>query len=276
VGTSLLALHLPDGKALWRYEGQGASLQPPHVAGDLIVWFNQRASAADGAPAVGVLQAIDSKTGVLKWQRELKDFGGPGGAIPSADGRLVFNSTPPVGLDAATGEVKWEAKVAGLAMGGPALSEDGRRLYVAAADPKAKGGTLAALDSANGQVAWQVSLGESTLNPMERAWPLGDLVITPLWSGEIVALSADDGHERWRYHPRKPRMGGITVADGRAWLMQQNLEVVQLDAASGEAKARFALDIDLSSMRSFAPRPVVVGKRVLAPLTVLLGVFDAP
>jgi glucose dehydrogenase len=37
------------------------------------------------------------------------------------------------------------------------------------------------------------------------------VVIAPLQSGDVVALDADSGGELWRYEPRAPRLGNITV-----------------------------------------------------------------
>jgi outer membrane protein assembly factor BamB len=274
VGTTLNAIHLPDGKPLWSFDGQGTSLRPPTAAGDLFLWFVQRAEAKDAAPAEGVLFAIEAQTGQVRWQQTLKGFGGPGGAVRSGD--LVFSSTPPAAFDAATGAPKWQGQAAGLGMGGPALSEAGDRLYVAFAEPQAKGGTVAAFAAKDGALLWQKPLGEATLNPLERPCPAGDLVIVPLWDGEIAALTATDGSQKWRYKPNKPRLGGITVAGSHVWFMQQNLELGALDLTTGDPRARFSLDVDLSSLRSFAPRPLVIGNRVLAPFTMLVGAFDVP
>lgn len=89
-----------------------------------------------------------------------------------------------------------------------------------------------------------------------------------------MALDSATGAERWRHQPGTSRLGAITVANGRVWLMQQNLEVVGLDAHHGHVVARFALDIDLSSISSFAPRVLVMGNRLLAPFAMMLLGLD--
>jgi glucose dehydrogenase len=100
------------------------------------------------------------------------------------------------------------------------------------------------------------------------------MLVVPAWNGGIMGLDATTGAERWRHQPGTPRRGAITVANGRVWLMQQNLEVVGLDAGKGHVVARFALDIDLSSISSFAPRVLVMGNRLLAPFAMMLLGLD--
>lgn len=271
-GTTLYAVQLPGGALLWKRSGDGATLRPVSVAGDTVLWLTQRDAGGSEPVGAGTLFALELATGAVRWKKSLSGFPGPGGAV--AHSGTVFTSTPPLAFDLATGATRWEAKAAGLALGGPALSETGDRLFVGLADANTGAGRIAAMDSTNGKVLWQAPLGDSSLNPLERVWQEGDVLLVPLWNGGITALDAVTGAERWRHQPGTSRLGAITVANGRVWLMQQNLEVVGLDARNGDVVARFALDIDLSSLSSFAPRVLVMGNRLLAPFAMMLLGLD--
>ena len=96
------------------------------------------------------------------------------------------------------------------------------------------------------------------------------------FSGNVIALDGGTGKELWRYEPTFPRLGNITVEDGRVWFALQNGEVLALDAESGEVVAHSNhYDLNLS-YASLAQRPAFIGGRlVLGVGTYVLG-FEPP
>ena len=93
----------------------------------------------------------------------------------------------------------------------------------------------------------------------------------------MLALDAASGEERWRFDPPSPRLGAITVADGTIWMMLRNANILAVRADSGRLIARFKdLELDLSSVRGLAHRPALIGRHVLAPISVALLGFETP
>jgi outer membrane protein assembly factor BamB len=236
--------------------------------------MRQLQAPKDQQSGEGVLLALDAASGQVRWQRELAGATGLGGAVSAGD--LAFLSTPPSAVRLSDGEPRWNSPVQGNPMGGPALAPDGQTVFIGLADPKTSAGRIVALSVADGTPRWEAPLPASTLHPLERPWPSGDTLVVPLWDGGIAGLVARTGALRWHHQPAASRLGGITVEKGRVWFMQQNLAVIGLDAATGEPAFRFALDVDLSSMKVFAPRPAVIGGRLLAPMTLMLLGLELP
>ncbi|MEZ5401949.1 MAG: acido-empty-quinoprotein group A [Bryobacteraceae bacterium] len=83
-----------------------------------------------------LLQAIDYKTGKIKWSRKFESGGTRGGLLTTA-GRLVFGGDPAgnfVAFDAASGDPLWHANLGNNVTNGPITYEmDGRQWVVVAA-----------------------------------------------------------------------------------------------------------------------------------------------
>ena len=273
-GTTLYATNLTDGSALWKFDAGETGAQPVTVAGDTALWLTQHfPPAADGKPAapVGRLHALDLNTGAIRWQQPLNGFAGVGAALVS--GTAVFTSAPVAAFDLATGEPRWQAQLGDLPLGGAALDAAGETLFVGTIDTQTSRGSITAIRTADGAVLWQQPIGDSALHPFERPWLSGEILVVPLWSGEVIGVSAADGKELWRHKPTKPRFGGISVVAGYAWFAQNDSRIVALEAKSGRVAAHLALDLDISSMQAFAPRPLIIGDRVIMPIGMaLLGI----
>ena len=275
-GQTLVATGLPECTPLWKFDGGGNSLHPVAFTRDLALWMTQQEQpgADKSQPSRGTLFALDLRTGAARWQKPLTGFTAIGGVV--AHQESIYTSTPPAALSA-TGVTRWELQTEDSGLGGPALNEPGDVLFVGAINLTTGRSLLRALTTADGRVLWQADLGASALNPTERPWPAGKVVIVPLWGGEIVALDSASGAEVWRHKPEVTRYGGITVAEGLVWFALQNSRIVALNADTGVTFAQLNLDIDLGSVGVVAPRPLLTGNRVLVPLaTVLLGIEKPP
>jgi outer membrane protein assembly factor BamB len=273
-GGGLSAVRLPDGRERWRFAGQGLGIRPPTVDGDTVIWLSQAPADASGR-STGKLHALDLASGEVRWEVPLEGLLSSGGAVVR-DG-MVYVSTPPAAFDLATGRRRWHAEPRGTAVGGPGLSEAGDLVYVGIVNPDDKSGAVLGLSTADGAERWRAELAGSVLSGLERAWVSGDTVVAPLMSGAVVGLDAASGAERWRHEPQSPRMGGITVHEGRAWLMLRNAHLLMLDAATGQTLAQFRdLTLNLGSVRAFGQRPAVIGNTLVAPISVLLTGLELP
>lgn len=268
-GTTLYASSLPNGAARWKFDAKTGGVQPVRVAGNTVFWLTQDSSATGS----GKLHAIDLASGGLRWEQTLTGFTGIGGALPHGD--LVYTSAPLAAFSAATGEPRWVAKLEGGALGGGTLNETGEILYGGLIDEQTGTGSIVALRTADGSALWRAEIGASPLHMLERPWLSGDVLVVPLWSGEVIGLTAATGAERWRHKPPKPRHA-ITVAEGRVWFAQNNSRVVALDAADGRVAAQLSLDLEIGNIKMFAPRPLVLGERVIVPLGMALLGLEKP
>ena len=248
------------------------------MAGDTVFWVTQHFPPdVDGKTQlpVGTLHALDLKTGAPRWQRPLTGFTGIGEALVS--GSMVLTSAPVAAFDLVSGEPRWQAQLTDSPLGGGTLNETGDTLFVGAINAQTSVGSIAAVRTADGSVVWQQPIGSSPLHPLERPALAGDVLVVPLWSGDVIGIAANGGAELWRHQPVKPRYGGIAVGAGRVWFTQNNARIVALDAKTGKLAAQLALDIDIGNIPAFAPRPLIIGDHVVVPLAMaLLGLKNPP
>lgn len=188
---SLYALDLRTGEEKWAFEGEGA--------------FGAQPALSDGMLYIGAfndaLYAIDAETGEERWRFQGDDWfwGSPtvrDGAVYAADvkGRVYA-------FDAQSGDELWSQFLVTdqdqpvPVRAGPALNDDGNRLFVSA-----QSGTLYALDTADGFVEWSVPSGGRGLSQPAVS---DSLVFQPLILGtsRLRALEAEDGREAWAFPP---------------------------------------------------------------------------
>lgn len=273
LGGTLHAVNLPDLTPLWQFRGNGTSNRPVTVDGDTVLWLTETEESASGG-AQGRLYVLDLAGGAPRWQAPLDSGEFVGGAVVHAG--TVFVSTPPSAFDLATGEQRWRADVGGQPIAGPALDESGETLFVGLIDASGTSGAVAALAASDGGVRWRVSLGPEVVSPFEPLWLHGQTLVLSFFTGvgsnRVVALDAATGAERWRYELAAPRLGALTVAEGRAWLVLQNGHVLALDVESGQLAARFSdLDMNLSGA-AYVQRPALIGDTIIMPAgTMLFG-----
>lgn len=179
----LYALRLSDGQVRWDFHAEGAFAGTPALRDDTLYIgaFDDR------------LYAIDTHTGTERWR-----FAGEnwfwGSPVVYSDTVYATDVNGNVyALDAETGQQIWHQPLGVPVRAGPALAEDGSRLFVGS-----QNGTLYALDAADGFVVWS---SESE----------GQMLSTPVVSGSVVygtliygshrirALHVDNGREVWAY-----------------------------------------------------------------------------
>lgn len=275
-GRSLRAWHLPDLRPLWAVPG-GTAMFAPVVDGDQALWLTLQGSE-DASEAAGIrLQAVDLASGAIRWQRDLPPAPYVGGVAVHAG--QVYLSSPPMSVDARTGEVLWHTAVESLGVARPAVAPEAGIVALSVLDPASDLVSILGLDAADGRERWRYALEGDLVSPTESLWEHQGIVIVPAVSGRIVGLDAASGEERWRFNPSPgsgPRFGTVTVADGRIWTALESGQVVLLDALTGSVEARYtALEPDLSRF-NLAQRPLVLGDHALMPLGGKLLSFPAP
>lgn len=180
----LYALDLADGRVRWDFHIDGAFAGTPALRGDTLY-----IGAFDDK-----FYAVDAQTGAERWRFEGEDWfwGSP---VIYDDIVYVTDVTGGVyGLDAESGAQIWHQALGVPVRAGPALEEDGSKLFVGSEE----NGALYALDPADGFVLWSVeSEGRVLSTPVASESLVYETLI--YGSHRIRALHVDNGREMWAY-----------------------------------------------------------------------------
>lgn len=223
------ALNLPAPRSVeWTTRAANAAHLIPHAAlgaGTQRIWSapigapdeRRHRITADPVVAGGRIFTLDSHervvatalSGGTAWTRDLTPAteagdSASGGGIAYEGGR-VFVTTgygELVALDAASGAVLWRQRVDALVGGAPTVQNG--TVYVAARDA-----TGWAVRAADGKVLWTVSgiAAQSGVTGVSAPAADGDLVIFPFASGQLLAVDAATGLERWSAQVAGTRRG---------------------------------------------------------------------
>ncbi|MBL7063098.1 MAG: PQQ-like beta-propeller repeat protein [Anaerolineae bacterium] len=180
----LYALDLSTGEERWSFQAEGAFAGTPALWNDtlFIGAFDDR------------FYAVDARTGAERWH-----FAGEnwfwGSPVVYDDTVFVADVNGNVyAIDAKTGDQIWRQALNAQVRAGPALAEDGNKLFVGSQ----KDGTLYALDTADGFMIWsQESEGQALSTPAVS----GAMVYETLIYGphHVIARHVDNGREMWAY-----------------------------------------------------------------------------
>jgi outer membrane protein assembly factor BamB len=270
----LHAFDLTSAQDRWTLQANGTAYRPPTAVGDTVLWLTslvQPAGSASGSGR-GVLQALALDDGQARWQVPLSGIAFVGGA--TVRGETVYISSPPTALDLATGAVRWQVDAPGY--GGPALDAAGEMLAVATIDPETERGQVVALDAATGRLRWRAELGQELMPATEQLAVDGGTVIVSTAYGNLVGLDSGTGDERWRFRPAAPRLGTVTVADGRAWMLLENADIVAVDTRTGRVAARLHdLNVNLNG-QGITQRVAMIDGQAVVPTGRMLVGFALP
>ncbi|MCO8254724.1 PQQ-binding-like beta-propeller repeat protein [Haladaptatus sp. AB618] len=200
--------------------------------------------------ADGKLYALDATTGKTKWSATLPK-GGTG--TPAVADGLVFAGSADRALtafDAASGAVRWRTTTS-APVGTPTVA--GGNVYVGD-----RHGSVHAFRRTDGKLEWRY--GQRTLGSFfsEKTWWIrskpavtDDAVYVSTGIGQngrttssnLLALSRDDGGERWRYEFSQDRFSyepprAPVVADGTVFVSDTSLHAV--DPSDGTKRWQFA------------------------------------
>jgi outer membrane protein assembly factor BamB len=186
----------------------------------------------------GEVVALDASLGAVLWRQRVD---APVSGAPATDGGAVYVSGrdgSAWAIDAADGKVLWQ--VAGTpgtaAYVGTAAPTVGDRAVVF---PTSAGELMAVLKIGGGTRIWQASLAGKRLGRAAAftADVTGDAVLTGATliagtaAGRTVALSASSGDPVWS--AGEGALGPVAVGGGSVFLVNDEAELVRLDAATG-------------------------------------------
>lgn len=229
VGTSdnhLLALDAASGELLWDFEtGHSVWAQPTYA--DEIVYV---------ASLDNFVYALDASTGAERWRAELS--GSIAGHPVLVDDLLYVSSFDRAvhALDADSGEEVWVADAEDWVWGAPAVNE-GRVFFGDIS------GNVYAVDAASGEQLWT-----ETVDGAVQSAPLyvdGVLYVPSgqvegdeeTREGQLLALAADDGSERWRRQTPAPAFSAPVAVGENVVVAVQDQGVLHLlvyDMDSGD------------------------------------------
>lgn len=274
VGDTLHGFDLPDLRLRWKAKGTGDVTRPAAVAGNTALWVTAR-PAESATPRPATLHAIDLRSGTVRWQADLGDVVVPGGVAVRGD--TVFTGDGLAAFDLDSGSRRWQATVPGVAGGTPAVERSGTVVYGSTyGEAEDQSGGIVAVDAATGALLWHVRTEGEVASLGQPLWVDGGNVIVPLLGGDVLALDADSGVERWRHHPPAPRFGGILAEGGRVWVVSDNGHVEVLGAGDGSPVARYA-DVELPLKPfNYLQRPAAVQGHAVIPMGMYVSAFPAP
>ena len=171
------ALDIATGEDVWRFAERGCFQLKPLVSHETVV------AAAVRGRREGALFAIDLYSGRPKWQRELE---GPPTSDPCAadEVALIAMAGEQASLRAYcldTGELRWDTKDPGLAIGGAGLTIDETWIV------NAPFGQLSALDVRSGQLRWSANLADALADEIPRR-------LEPVLRGGALFVPASSVH----------------------------------------------------------------------------------
>lgn len=192
--------------------------------------------------ASGGLYGFDAATGDHRWSVETRRVLGT--TTPVADGQVYVRDGDTLGAyDLRTGERRWAAETGERVS--DLVAADGERVYVATT------GGVVALDAGSGEWVWQWTV-DGTFYGQQGAVVGGVLLVPGERGGEttdLVALGATDGRHRWTHDAGssgvETGLGGPTVVDGVAYVVEGVRTVTAVDIATGDR--RWSTDVDGNS-----------------------------
>lgn len=199
------------------FKGKGGPKTP--TVGDRVPILSRIESGAKVDPALaGVSLILPPAQANAEWTQA-------GGSASKASGHLALGDSP---------TRLWTATVAG--------ATNKRRL---AASPVVGNGALYVMDAAGAVTAFNADTGARLWS---RSFDLGDdsaavfgggvsydsgtLYITT-GVGEVAAVAAADGAEKWRVRPAGPLRGSPTISFNSVYVMTQDNQIIALNAADG-------------------------------------------
>lgn len=210
----VFAYDLTRRAPVWFYEAKGSSFAYSEPAiDDGVVYICGSESG---------LFAFAADTGALKWTfKSNKPLYRP--AI-KGDDVIVVSQTGLIAFDKKTGTQKWEAKV-GREYIGPAILND--QIFVAHVEGEIrahalKDGALKWKSKKDGGARTALALFESVVIYGERY-------------GNLVALDAETGAEKWRFKTKKP-CGDPVIAGATLYVSCKDQRLYALNPQTGESK----------------------------------------
>lgn len=191
------------------------------------------------ATTYGEVVALEAASGQVLWRQRVD---APVTGAPATDGGMVYVSAKDGSawaIDAGTGKVVWQVIGTPGATGyvGTSAPTVGDRAVIF---PSSGGDLMAVLKIGGGTKVWQKSLAGKRLGAAYALTPDvtadavidGGVIYAGTGSGRTVAMSASSGERIWS--AGEGALGPVAAAGGSLFLVNDQAELVRLDAQTGE------------------------------------------
>jgi PGF-CTERM protein len=203
------AVDATDGTLEWATEINGAATNPAVHNGTVYVSSNHGTNQ-------GTLYAFDTETGHENWNYTVRSGFGTFGSPVVANGMVYLNDDTPTdprvrAFDAHSGAEVWNESFDSSKVSTPAVA--GCTVYVGTSN-----GTAHSLNAANGSVHWNATVPDNAA--FQPAVASGTVYLASVYgpfadrSGNVTALAASDGSQRWEMAFADTPGGSPTPADG--------------------------------------------------------------
>lgn len=122
---------------------------------------------------------------------------------------------------------------------------------------------IRAVDATSGNVVWSVDFGVSGRDEASQygggVSVDGDTLYVTNGLGDVAALNAANGSQKWKKRPGGPLRGSPTVAYGSVYVMSQDNQIFSLKAEDGEVQWNEAAAIELAGVFGVAAPAVAQG-----------------
>lgn len=237
----VIALSPETGGRLWA-RGLGGPVRGFAVVGDRVYAATDRRG--------GKVAALALRDGRELWARQV----GAVAYTPLVAGDVVVvaaDSGTVTALDAATGAVRWSARLAG-SIAAPPAAADGAVLVATRAD------TLYHLEPASGAILARTPLPARVSAPLVAR---GDVMLVPLYSGEVAGFDPAARVIRWRAEVGAPVLAAPVVArDGDAYVLTEEATIWRIPAGSGAAEGVVELGGAALGALTLAGEQLIVGR----------------
>lgn len=174
--------------------GDGEAFEHTLIPRPVVAAGNVFAMDAEGKISAHEMGNIDHVLWISDGVSEKKIDDVNGGGLAYAQGRLyaVSGRGVVVAIDTTNGNLLWRKTGHSPLRSAPKVA--GGKLFVITIDSQ-----LLVFDAASGEVVWDHRGIDETAGLMNSVSPTvsGDTVVVPYESGELYALSVNDGHEMW-------------------------------------------------------------------------------
>lgn len=209
--AALFALDRETGAIRWSFESENYILQTPAVAAGRVFvggsYLNPEVDVEEGGPTQ--LYALSLADGSWLWRYRAED--GFIKSIYATEERVAYLPYQDfiTGLDARTGRQVWRGDTGNWV---PAMAGEGRVLYFGSANTQ-----VHAWDISTGSVRWNYNIGGGAFNYVLGAPALqAGMLYFLTQQGDMLALDAASGEERWQIHTGIAAREGVSVAGN--WL----------------------------------------------------------
>lgn len=249
---SLLCFDAATGKLVWKVKTPLHIESSPAIRGDMVVVGVGAIEGTDrraiGDP--GFVMAVRISDGKQLWRQPLNDAESSpaideNGTVYAGSG---FNGKAIVSIDSSTDKtdrIIWRTEsphpmIGGVTLAGDLVISGGGNGDAVHSDRNPQGIVLA-LDRKTGQKCWQTTLDDAVLGTLNAH---DGMVICPVRTGEVVALSLQDGKIIWRakVSGQSPVLAGCAFTAGRVYAISGDANLVVIDSKNGKVLERHYLN----------------------------------